>query len=134
MIASIVIYSVIVLNLIVLASIISCKDTKGGEILALFAIVLPNLGFLGLIGVFASATHSLRVIDRAALNFMRDNRCSDGVLQHSIQVFADGFSKDMTNLGVAFGFAILAAVVNGCISYFFSPARRIIREWPKWRK
>jgi hypothetical protein len=84
MIASIVIYSVIVLNLIVLASIINCYDKQGGEILALVSIVLPNLGLLGLIGVFASATHSLRVIDRAALNFMRDNRCSDGVLQHSI--------------------------------------------------
>ncbi len=97
-------------------------------------LVIPTLGYFVLTGYYIAMVVFLSTLDLTTIKFIRDNDCSDGALQKSLEYFIRDISYNKTLLGINTGILGFSALASLFISWKFGPFPRLdISRLPKYK-
>lgn len=65
----------------------------------------------------------LKKIDLTMLKYVIENKCSDGPLQHAIEVYTKEYSHDITVCEIGLSFTIISFFVHLFFMIFMTPIR-----------
>ena len=92
-----------------------------------FFVVLTNIGFLTLLGMYSSLVDTTMQLD-TALKYIMSNECSDDVLQTSVTNFVKEFSRTRTLIIVGECFVILSTLLHLIVSWKLLPLAEVFTK------
>lgn len=118
-------------NQIMISWVDRCQDYR----MYFFSILASSelLAYIVLIALYCMILHDMHIVDTDVIEYAKEHGCSDGVLQHSINLFMDHYYHDVGVASAGLFFALISMAIQVTVMICFSPLRAKIAECCKGR-